>query len=156
MGFMYIIAEVLGAILGYGALVALTPTKYFQSDPGENGLCITNLHPSVSVVQGFFIEFIITSVLAFFVCSIWDPRNKDKGDSASLKLGLAVAALCFAAAPATVASMNPARSIGPAVWNNEWENHWVYWTATMSGSLFSSYFYRIVFWKDPEQESTEL
>ena len=53
--------------------------------------------------------------------------------------------------------MNPARSIGPAIWNNEWENHWLYWTATMSASLFSSFFYRIVFWKDPEQEeSTEL
>ena len=84
---MYIIAEVIGAILGYGALVALTPTKYFQSAPGEDGLCVTNLHPSVSIVQGFFIEFIVTSVLVFFVCSIWDPRNKDKGDSASLKLG---------------------------------------------------------------------
>lgn len=84
---MYIIAEMIGSILGYGLLYAVTPQKHFETAPGSSGLCITNLHPSVSVAQGFFIEFFLVAVLVLVVCSVWDPRNKDKADSACIKIG---------------------------------------------------------------------
>jgi aquaporin rerated protein, invertebrate len=62
----------------------------------------------------------------------------------------------MAGGPYTAASMNPARSLAPALWNWNWENHWVYWIAPLSAGLFSSLFYRVIFWrKNPEDELTE-
>lgn len=85
---LYIVAEIVGAILGYGLLYVVTPFEFIRPVGGGNSLCITNLHPSISVFQGFLIEFVVTSVLVLVVCSVWDPRNKDKSDSAAIKLGL--------------------------------------------------------------------
>ena len=53
----------------------------------------------------------------------------------------------------TGASMNPARSFGPAVWNWNWDSHWVYWAAPLLGSTLAALFYRSVFWKkNPKDE----
>jgi aquaporin rerated protein, invertebrate len=49
--------------------------------------------------------------------------------------------------------MNPVRSLGPALWNWNWDNHWLFWVAPISAGLLASVFYRIIFWrKNPEDE----
>jgi glycerol uptake facilitator-like aquaporin len=61
--------------------------------------------------------------------------------------GFAIVALSIAGGPFTDASMNPVRSFGPALWNWNWEHHWIYWVAPMSAGLLASVFYRIIFWR---------
>lgn len=64
-------------------------------------------------------------------------------------------ALGFAGSQATSASMNPARSFGPAIWNGNWSFHWVYWAATMTGSLCASVLYRAIFWRPNPKDLEE-
>ena len=48
--------------------------------------------------------------------------------------------------------MNPARSFGPALYNWNWDNHWIYWVAPSSAGLIASVMFRLGFYK-AEQES---
>lgn len=132
--------------MGYGLLKFFVPEDIFANG-GEYGVCVTVLHPGVSVAKGFFIEFILTSVLITVICGMWDPRNRNNSDSTPLRIGFAVAAISIAGGPFTDASMNPARTLGPAAWNWRWENQWLYWVAPLSAGLFASLFYKFVFWR---------
>lgn len=59
-----------GAFFGY-ALVRLSILEKHLSDP--NGFCVTQ--PGLDIGRGFIVEFLITFVLIFFLCGIWDPRS---------------------------------------------------------------------------------
>lgn len=53
--------------------------------------------------------------------------------------------------------MNPARSFGPALWNADFEAHWVYWVGPMLGGFFAAYLYKLVFARDVGvQEENDL
>lgn len=162
MGILFVIAEVIGATLGYGLLYALTPSEYLNNT--EHGLCTTVPHESINTSQAFFIEFCLTFTLILIVSGVWDPRNRENSDSIPLRigkitlnkrmkfyrfylLGLAVIALSLAGGSSTGASMNPARTFGPAIWNWQWTSHWIYWISPLSASLLSSVFYRTVFYR---------
>ncbi|MCH7602417.1 MAG: aquaporin [Planctomycetes bacterium] len=60
-------------------------------------------------------------------------------------IGLTVATdiLCFG--PLTGASMNPARSLGPALIAGAWDFHWVYWAGPILGALAAAFVYHGVF-----------
>jgi glycerol uptake facilitator-like aquaporin len=85
MAFVLTLAQSVGAVLGYGLLQFLTPEQIFSIP--EHGTCVTRLHPLVSVTQGFFVEFVLTSALICMICGVWDPRNRSNGDSAPLRIG---------------------------------------------------------------------
>ena len=42
----------------------------------------------------------------------------------------------------TGGSLNPARSLGPAIFSNEWEHHYVYWIGPLVGAIFAGFLYR--------------
>jgi aquaporin rerated protein, invertebrate len=85
MGIFFVIAEIVGATLGYGLLVALTPSKYLNK--GEPGLCMTVPHGDITTIQAFFIEFCLTFTLILVISGAWDPRNRDNTDSIPLRIG---------------------------------------------------------------------
>jgi glycerol uptake facilitator-like aquaporin len=60
---VYIGAQFIGAILGYAALSAVTPTEIFYSNSSATGICVTGLGQGVTPIQGFALEFLITSIL---------------------------------------------------------------------------------------------
>lgn len=64
---LYMIVETLGAAAGYGILKVLTPCEYFQS---ESPTCMTLPRHSVSNIQLFFIEFLLTFALVLVVGEI--------------------------------------------------------------------------------------
>lgn len=137
MGILYIISQILGAIAGYGILMVLSPGDIFNT---SSGICLTLPHNTVSEVQALFIEFILTFSLVLTVCAVWDPRNNKLQDSASIRIGLTVATLCFAGGAYTGTSLNPARSLAPALWNWDWRSHWLYWLGPMLGGLAAALF----------------
>lgn len=149
MGIILTVAQVVGAVLGFGLLKFITPEDIFAADP--RGVCMTLPHPKLGVVGAFFIEFFLTSALISMICGVWDPRNRKFGDSAPLRIGLAIVALSLAGGPFTDASMNPVRSLGPALWNWNWDHHWIFWVSPPLAGLLASCFYRFVFWRrNPE------
>lgn len=88
------IAQCLGAFMGYGLLIVLTPINVIESSGPS--VCVTKPHPDVTVIQAFSIEFLATVALIWFCCSIWDPRNAKSHDSIPLRFGLAVSGIASA------------------------------------------------------------
>ncbi|XP_037714492.1 aquaporin AQPcic isoform X1 [Drosophila subpulchrella] len=144
MAFAYFAAQMLGAFIGYGLLMVLLPKSALEGSEG-NGLCVTLPHSSVLPGQAFGIEFVITSILIIVCCGVWDPRNSKFHDSVGIRFGLAIACLACAAGPFTGASMNPARSFAPALWNTNFQSNWIYWLAPLSASAITAYAYKVVF-----------
>ncbi|XP_029664206.1 aquaporin AQPcic-like isoform X2 [Formica exsecta] len=144
---VYLVSQVIGAILGYGMLKVVTPKDYLTSGTAEQShlFCVTDLHADLSAIQGLILEGLATAVLVLVFCSVVDPRNERNTDSVALKFGLTVAVLATAFGPYTGCSMNPVRSFAPALWNNEWSHHWVYWFGPMGGALIASFAYRTIF-----------
>ncbi|XP_053907285.1 lens fiber major intrinsic protein isoform X2 [Cuculus canorus] len=64
---------------------------------------------------------------------------------AGLVLGSAVAAGALAAGPFSGGSMNPARSLGPAIVTGIWDDHWVYWLGPVLGAVLAAFSYEFVF-----------
>lgn len=107
--------------------------------------CVTDLHADLSAIQGLVLEGMATVVLMLVVSSVWDARNEKNSDSVPIKFGIAVTLLAITVGPFTGCSMNPARSFAPALWNNQWKHHWIYWFGPIGGALISSFMYRTIF-----------
>ena len=98
LALMYIIAQLMGSLIGYGLLVGIAPTQFLKSydDSTGIGLCMTMPLNDLSIWQSVVIEFLATSVLIFVNCGVWEPKNCIYGDSVALRIGLTVAALSIA------------------------------------------------------------
>ncbi|XP_069679268.1 aquaporin AQPAe.a-like isoform X2 [Periplaneta americana] len=154
---IYAISQVIGATLGYGVLMAITPERVLkESSPNGSccAFCTSMVHPEVTPLQALLTEFLITSILILVVCAVFDRRNAHNSDSVPIKFGLTIGAIAMAAGPYTGASMNPARTFGPALWTGMWDNHWVYWLGPLASGLLTSAFYRFVFGVPPVQHPT--
>ncbi len=118
----YVIAQCAGATM---ASLVLLATLGNVSNLGAT-------LPTVSLGAALAIEFWLSFVLmATVVGSTSDERWG--GGGAAIAIGMAVALDVFMGGPLTGASMNPARSLGPAIIGGRWESHWIYWTAPIAG-----------------------
>ncbi|XP_036374907.1 aquaporin-4-like [Megalops cyprinoides] len=140
----YLAAQCLGAVAGAGLLYLATPTTV------RGGLGVTSVNSSISLGQAFMVELLITFELVFTVFATCDPKRGDLTGSAALAIGFAVSIGHMFAIPYTGASMNPARSFGPAVITWTWANHWVYWVGPILGGVIAGALYEYLFCPDPE------
>jgi len=143
----YVIAQCLGSICGAALLEALTPSQFH----GTMG--VTSLHPTLTPAQGFGIEFFITFSLVIVVFGVCDPHRNDVKGSAPLAIGLTVSTGILATGIYTGGSMNPARSLGPAIISNKWAAHWVYWAGPIVGGIVAALLYQKAFRaRSPEEQ----
>lgn len=139
MGAVYIIAQILGAILGAYFLKWTFPFTLFESTHGGG----QSLALQVSGGQGFALEAVATFFLVLVVFgTAVDPKAPRIG---GLAIGLVVAADILAIGPLTGASMNPARSFGPAVASGFFEAQALYWAAPIVGGLVAAVLYDYLF-----------
>jgi MIP family channel proteins len=139
MGMLYIVAQLLGALLAAYALKALFPHDVATATRlGGQALAM-----DVSFAQGIFAEAIATFFLVFAVFgTAVDPHAPKVGGFA---IGLTVAADILAIGPLTGASMNPARSLGPAVASGQYEAQGVYWIGPLIGGIAAALLYDTLF-----------
>ncbi|KAF7222476.1 aquaporin-4 [Nothobranchius furzeri] len=140
----YVMAQCLGAISGAGILYLVTPAAL------RGALGVTMVNSKISVGHALLVELFITFELVFTIFATCDPKRKDLGGSASLAIGFAVAIGHLFAIPYTGASMNPARSFGPAMVTLNFENHWVYWLGPILGGLLAAGAYEYLYCPDTE------
>lgn len=107
----YSLAQTAGALLAAAALLIA-----MGDNAGDLGM--TKLHPDITPIVGFAIEALMTTVLMFVVINV-STGAKEETIVAALAVGAVIAIEAIVAGPLTRASMNPARSIGPAVMHGD-------------------------------------
>ena len=131
----YIMAQVLGATFGAFMLymIFLEEAKTMK----ELAFLGSTL-PRGSGLQLFIMEFILTFILMLVICGS-AVHGKAIKSFAGLAIGLTVGLEAMFAGPITMASMNPARSIGPALVSGNLEYLWIYIVATILGALSAGF-----------------
>lgn len=120
----YVAAQCIGATTGSLVLLATL------GNVSNMGATI----PTVSVGTALAIEFWLSFVLMATVLGA-TADERWGGGGAAIAIGMAVALDVLMGGPLTGASMNPARSLGPALVGGRWDSHWVYWAAPIGGMV---------------------
>lgn len=128
---LYIAGQLLGAIAGAAMLRAAF---------GRAGLLGVTL-PAGSTFQALGVEVLLTALLMFVITSV-ATDTRAVGQLAALAIGGTVALDALWGGPVTGASMNPARSFGPALISGLWQAHWVYWLAPILGATLGAALYQ--------------
>ena len=141
-GLMFVVAQLGGAAVGALLLLAAVP------DAADTNLGAHALGVDVSVSMGLVMEIVLTFALVFVIfATAVDPSGM--GNLAPLAIGLTVLVGHLVAVPITGASMNPARSFGPALVAGEWANQWIYWVAPLLGAAIAGLVYQFAFMNRP-------
>ncbi|XP_067396975.1 aquaporin FA-CHIP-like [Emydura macquarii macquarii] len=133
----YIMAQLLGATTASALLYGLTP----EHARGEMGL--NKLAPGVTLPQALGIEAIVSFQLVLCILAI-SRSNGDPSKGGPMVIGISVMLGHLVAMGYTGCSMNPARSLGPALITFEFANHWVFWVGPISGGLAASILNQLV------------
>jgi len=89
--------------------------------------------PHVAVFSAFLVEVVLTFFLMLVIMAV-ATDHRVASPAAGLAVGLTVGFDALMGGPLTGASMNPARSLGPAVAAGMWEAHWLYWGGPLLGA----------------------
>ncbi|KAL2341029.1 hypothetical protein Fmac_008969 [Flemingia macrophylla] len=142
----YIVAQVLGSTLASGTLRLIFS--------GKNDHFVGTL-PAGSDLQAFVVEFIITFYLMFVISGV-ATDNRAIGELAGLAVGSTVLLNVMFAGPITGASMNPARSLGPAIVHNEYKGIWIYLVSPTLGAVAGTWAYNFIrYTNKPVREITK-
>lgn len=130
--------EVLPYILAQcvGAIAAAVVLRTAVGDVGNNGATI----PAIPVTSAFVVEWLLSFVLMFTIMAVATDERSD-GGFAPLAVGAVVGFCAMVGGPLTGASMNPARTLGPAVAGGVWAAHWLYWVAPVSAMVAAGWVY---------------
>ncbi len=96
---------------------------------------------SGGVWQAFWLETLLTFLLMFVIMAV-ATDTRAVGQAAALAIGATVALEALFAGPVSGASMNPARSFGPALVSGTWTALWVYLSAPFLGAALAALLYR--------------
>lgn len=140
MAGLYLVAQLLGAVLAAYLLKATFPAEVFAATRG-GGQAISL---DVTATQAWILEAVATFFLTFVV---FGTAVDAKGPNviAGFAIGLVVTLDILAIGPLTGASMNPARSFGPALVTGIYEGQFVYWTAPIIGSMAAALLYETLY-----------
>ena len=146
----YIVAQVVGAIVGAGVLYMIASGKagfelggfasngYGENSPGKYGLA-----------AGFLTEVVMTAMFLFIIMGA--THGKAPAGFAPLAIGLGLVLIHLVSIPVTNTSVNPARSTGPALFVGGWAlgQLWLFWIAPIIGGVIGAVAYR---WVSDEPE----
>lgn len=128
----YIVAQCVGAGLA---------SAFLRLAFGRVGNLGATLPLNDNWFQSLLLEMILTFILMFVILGSGLDRRAHTG-FAGIAIGLTVALEAAFMGPITGASMNPARSFGPALVGGIWQHHWVYWIAPIIGAQLAVLVYR--------------
>ena len=138
-GVVNVCAQVVGSILAASFLYGMVPNA------SESSLGANAISPGFETGEALLGEVFMTGFLCFVVhMCVADPRNKTISPMAPLAIGFAVFLAHTVLIPVDGCSINPARSLGPAILSGTWGNFWVFVVGPFVGSFFGVFFWLLV------------
>jgi MIP family channel proteins len=130
----YIAAQVTGAVAGALLLLAVWP-----SEPAALGATV----PSVGAGSALVYEAALSALLMFVILAV-ATDTRAVGAAAAIAIGGTIGLDALFGGPVTGASMNPARSFGPALVAGEWKDFWVYVIGPIAGAALGALAYQLI------------
>jgi aquaporin NIP len=130
----YVGAQLAGAVCGALALLAVWPSK-----PAALGATV----PDVGAGSAFVYELVMTAVLMFVIMAV-ATDTRAVGAAAAIAIGGTIGLDALFGGPITGASMNPARSVAPALVAGHWHDLWIYVLAPVAGAVLGGLAYQLV------------
>ena len=128
----YVVAQCVGAVAASFVLRALL------GNIGRMGATL----PNIGITRSFGVEFLFSFLLMLVIMAVATDERAQRR-LAPLAVGLTVG-ICAALGAMTGSSMNPGRTLGPAVAGDEWSGHWLYWAAPILGMIAASHGYEML------------
>lgn len=122
----YIVSQLVGALLASLTLKLLFPTS----------LLLGATLPAGSEMQSFILELLLTFFLMLVIMNV-AHGSKEQGQFAGIAIGAVVGLEAMFAGPICGASMNPARSIAPAIVSGHLDHLWLYIAASVAGAALA-------------------
>ncbi len=141
----YLGAQIAGALVAAALLAAVWP-----SQPAALGTTL----PTVGVGSAFVYEVVLTAFLMFVIMAV-ATDTRAVGAGAAIAIGGTVGLDALFGGPITGASMNPARSLGPALVSGELRDLWIYLTAPILGAAIGALAYQLVRGEHPDELASE-
>ncbi|MEA2396521.1 MAG: aquaporin [Thermoleophilaceae bacterium] len=142
----YVAAQLTGASAGALVLLAAWP-----SAPGDLGATV----PSVSAGSAVLYEVVLSAILMFVIVAV-ATDTRAVGTGAAIAIGGTVGLDALFGGPITGASMNPARSFGPALASGQWHSFWIYVVGPLVGAALGALAYQLVRGEQPAPTGTGL
>ncbi|MEN0021533.1 MAG: aquaporin, partial [Planctomycetota bacterium] len=144
---VYVVLQLLAACCAVGMIVLCLsghPVLAAAIDAANHGasLGILSVGQDASPMAVLGLEALMTFALMFVI--LWGVADRHAHKLGGLCVGLVVAACVLSFGPITGASLNPARSLGPAIYGY-WDMHWVYWLGPTAGACAAALVYRLAF-----------
>ena len=138
----YVVSQCLGAIVG--AFILMTIVGGADGGLGQNGVS-----DAYDLQAAFTFEFIATAIFVMVVLS--STQKKGAGHVAGLAIGLTLAVIHIVGINITGTSVNPARSLGPAIFmgGEAMEQLWLFFVAPLAGALVGGVLFKLG-WFDAE------
>lgn len=153
----YVVTQIVAAVAAAGVLFAVASGKPRFSTAGPNGFATSgfgdNSPGGYSLVAALVIEIVLTAVFVLVILGVTDTRAP-KG-FAPLAIGLGLTLIHLVGIPVTNTSVNPARSIGPALFagGTSLGQVWLFMVAPIVGALIAGVVYAPLFGRAKEQTS---
>jgi len=144
-GSIYIVAQLAGGILGALLIAVIFPGT------ADSALGSHQLSNGIGPGAGLLAEGVLTFALVFVVFAT-AIDSQGRWALAPVAIGVTVLVDHLVGVPLTGASMNPARSLGPALVSWTWTNHWIYWVGPMGGGVLAALIYDRVFIQPRNEE----
>jgi aquaporin Z len=143
----YIIAQIVGAIAAAAVLLLIASGKADYS-LAVNGLAANGYGEhspgGYSLLAGFVTEGVLTFFFLLIILGSTEPRAPQ--GFGPLAIGLALTLIHLISIPVTNTSVNPARSLGPAVFVGDWalRQLWLFWAAPLLGAVLAGLVYPLI------------
>ena len=149
-GIAYIASQLIGAVAAAATLKVILPELGAKVNFGTQGGPSDLLNNSIS--SGFAVEEILTFflVLVIFMTAV---HKKASPGLHGFAIGGMIFLIHLVAVPLTGASVNPARTFGPALISGFWEFHWMYWAAPILGGIIAGLIMNYVYVNKAEKEA---